>query len=60
MPAPARSLVGFAWSLVDVTNSETIGHEGELIYVTKDTANPKASKASNQDCHKKSWMQHGR
>ena len=34
MRAPARSLVGFAWSLVDVTNSETIGHEGELIYVT--------------------------
>ena len=33
MRAPARSL-GFAWSLVDVTNSETIGHEGELIYVT--------------------------
>ena len=34
MRAPARSLVGFAWSLVDVTNSETLGHEGELIYVT--------------------------
>ena len=27
MRAPARSLV-------DVTNSETLGHEGELIYVT--------------------------
>ena len=34
MRAPARSLVDFAWSLVDVTNSETLGHEGELIYVT--------------------------
>ena len=34
MRASARSLVGFAWSLVDVTNSETLGHEGELIYVT--------------------------
>ena len=33
MRAPARSLVDFAWSLVDVTNSETLGHEGELIYV---------------------------